>query len=277
MGKSLDARKKDVNACIFDADDMAHRFHEMRGGFDKSLLPVSVVSPRHRERVPGRSRSELMRELRHESQSPAERLAEVERTAAAKAREEHHDAVEGLAATYVRITGDPEAAAAIRDYAGRREPRLDPETVREIRRALEIASSPDGDYLALPEAVRIGCVDMCLALDARGDSRLIGILDTAEGRSNRAPAGGKTIAAGAGNAPAAGGSGRAATEEKDQYLAAMLGAHEPESTRVKEGPQRDVAPEPSQKHGRSRKNNQRDRSRANWRSQSVTFSFWRKS
>ena len=154
MDKSPDSRLRDVNACISDADEMAHRFHELRSGFDKGILPASVVSPQHRERVPGRSLSELMRELRHEQLTPAEQRAEFERAAAAKAREEYRDAVEGVAATYARITADPEAAAAIRDYVGRREPRLDAETLREMRRALEIAAAPDGDYLAVPDGVR---------------------------------------------------------------------------------------------------------------------------
>lgn len=117
-----------------------------------------------------------MRELPHEHQTQAERRVESERAAAAKAREEHRDAVEGLAATYARITADPEAAVAILDYVGRREPRLDAETLREMRRALEIAAAREGDYLAVPDAVRSRCVLMCFELDARGDSRLLDII-----------------------------------------------------------------------------------------------------
>ena len=245
MDKSPDARLRDVNACIFDADDMAHRFHDMRSGFDKSVLPVSVVSPGHRERVPGRSLSELMRELRHERQTPAERRAEIEKMAAAKAREERRGAVEGLAAAYARITGDPEAGAVIRDHAARREPELEAESLREMRQALEIAAAPDGDYLAVAEVVRQHCVALCLELDARGDRRLLDILDAAEGRGT---AGRKTIDAGLSNAAAGAG-------EKDEYLATILAAHEPESTQVKEAPEREVAREPSPKQGRSRKNN----------------------
>jgi hypothetical protein len=49
MGKSEDARLIDVNRSIFDADDMAHKFHVMRGGVDRSVLPESVVGPGHRE------------------------------------------------------------------------------------------------------------------------------------------------------------------------------------------------------------------------------------
>lgn len=252
MDKSPDARLRDVNACIFDADDMAHRFHDMRSGFDKSVLPVSVVSPGHRERVPGRSLSELMRELRHERQTPAERRAEIKRMAAAKAREEYREALEGLSATYARITRDPEAGAAIRDHVGRCEPRLDAETLREMRQALEIAASPDGDYLAVPDVVRNRCVAMCFELDARGDRRLIDILDAAEARGE-ADQQRKVIDASSGNPPA--GSAPTGTEEKDQYLAAMIAAHEPGSAQIKERPEREVAHEPSQKHGPSRKNN----------------------
>jgi hypothetical protein len=74
----------------------------------------------------------------------------------------------------------------------------------------------------------------------------MGILDTAEARTGA----GLTTS---GGGPQHGAHVAAATEEKDQYLAALL-AHEPESTPVKEGLQRDVAVEPSPKHGRSRKN-----------------------
>jgi len=35
-----DVRCVDINRCISDADNMAHRFHAMRGGADKSLLPL---------------------------------------------------------------------------------------------------------------------------------------------------------------------------------------------------------------------------------------------
>jgi hypothetical protein len=176
MDKSPDARLRDISACISDTNKMAHRFHELRSGFDKSVLPVSVVSPQHRERVPGRSLSELMRELRYEEQTPVEQRAE-------KAREAHREAAEGFAATCARITGDREDAAAIRDNVGRREPRLDTETLREMQRALEIAASPDADYLTeVPQAVQDRCLLMCIDLEARGD-RLLDILSRADGRS----------------------------------------------------------------------------------------------
>jgi hypothetical protein len=241
--KAPDARLRDVNACIGDADDMAHRFHDLRGGFDKSVLPVSVVSPGHRERVPGRSLSELVRELRHERQTPAERQAETEKMAAAKEREEHREAAEGLAATYARITGDPKAGAAIRDYVGRCEPRLDTGTLRDMRQALETAASPAGDYLAVPDMVRNRCDAMCLDLDARGDHRLLDILDAAEKRG--AAIRDRELV----NVP------QPETEEKDRYLASMLATHEPESSQVKEGVAVEVVDEPSQKHGQSCKNN----------------------
>jgi hypothetical protein len=66
---------------------MAHKFHAIRSGADKSVLPVSVVAPEHRNRVPGRPLSELMCELRHDFQTPAERLAELGIAATARARE----------------------------------------------------------------------------------------------------------------------------------------------------------------------------------------------
>jgi hypothetical protein len=223
-----------------------------------------------------------------------------ERAAAVKAREEHRDAIEGLTATYVRLTADPEAGAAMRDYVGGCEPRLDAETLRDMRRALEVAASPDGNYVALPDMVRNRCVLMCFELDARGDSRLLDIIDRAEARAgaglttgsgegSRGAAGRKTIEAGADNMPAAAGAGQAATAERDQYLAEMLAAHGPESKPFNEGPEREVASEPSQTHGRSRKKYLKEhwpdggwlggerKFPGDWRSQSVTSSFWRQS
>jgi hypothetical protein len=179
-GKSQDARLVDINSSIFDADDMAHKFHAMRGGADKSVLPVSVVAPEHRNRVPGRSLSELMHELQHEYQTPAERLAELEIAAAARDREQHRDSAQGLAEAYAHITGDPKAAALIRDYVQRHEPRLDRETIDGLREALHVAASAD-DYQALPEKLRNRCLEMSFALDEQGDGRLISILDAAEG------------------------------------------------------------------------------------------------
>jgi hypothetical protein len=180
---SQDARHVDVNSSIFDADDMAHQFHIMRGGADKSILPVSIVAPDHRNRVPGRVLSELVRELRCEQQTPAERLAELEISATAKAREQHGDALRGLAEQYARMTGDPHAATLIHDHMKGREPQLDAENIDAMRKALQVAAGSGGGYAAVPEAVRNRCLEMCLWLDAQGDSRLLDILDAAEARA----------------------------------------------------------------------------------------------
>src|SRR5690348_14027206 len=92
-----DVRRVDVNRSIFDADDMAHKFHAMRGGPDKSILPVSVVAPQHRDRVPGRVLSDLLRELRRGFQEPVEQIAEIEMIAKTRAREERREAVRAVA------------------------------------------------------------------------------------------------------------------------------------------------------------------------------------
>lgn len=180
--KSPDPRHVDVNRSIFDADDMAHKFHAMRAGPDKSRLPVSVVAPEHRGRVPGRSLSELLRELRHEYQRPEERLEELAKLSAARAREEYRDSVRDLSQQYVRMTGDADAAGAIHDYVQRQKPALDREMIDAMRHALQTAVDPGGDYLELPEAVRNRCLDLCLALDSQDDGRLLDILDAADGR-----------------------------------------------------------------------------------------------
>jgi hypothetical protein len=156
-----DLRHVDVNSSIFDADDMAHKFHVMRGGPHKSVLPVSVVAPDHRNRVPGRLLSEVVRELRREQQSPAEQLAELKIADTAKAREEHREAVRGLAEQYARMTGDPQAATLIHDYVQGREPQLDREIIDAMRKALQVAAGSGGGYAAVPDAVRNRCVEMC--------------------------------------------------------------------------------------------------------------------
>jgi hypothetical protein len=176
-GKSSDARRVDINCSIFTADDMAHKFHAMREGPDKTTLPVSVVSPEHRNRMLGRSLSELMSELRHEYQTPAERLAELESAATARAREQYRDAVDGLAGAYADITGDPKGAAMIRDYVQRQEPALDREAIEAMREALHVAADPEGDYHALPGAVHNQCLALCFSLHEQGDGRLLDILD----------------------------------------------------------------------------------------------------
>ena len=161
---------------------MAHKFHEMRGGADKSVLPASVVAPNHRNRVPGRSLSGLIRELRDELQTPAERQEEARSVEAARARELDREAVRGFAQEYARLTGDPTAAALVHKYVQQQLPRLDRNAILEMREALHVVGDPGGDYLAVPEAARWHCLEMCLALDKGGDSRLLLILDAAEKR-----------------------------------------------------------------------------------------------
>jgi hypothetical protein len=182
-GKSIDPRHLDVNSSIFDADNLAHKFHAMRSGTDKEVLPVSIVAPEHRNRVPDRLLSDVMRELRYDYQTPLERLVEVQLAENARKREQFRDAIQGLAETYAEITGDAKAAALIRDYVQRKEPRLDRDAIEEMSAALRTAAAPDGDYLELPEAVRTDCLELCLALDEQGDGRLVAILDAAEERS----------------------------------------------------------------------------------------------
>jgi hypothetical protein len=181
--RSPDPRRIDVNNSIFDADDFAHKFHDLRGGADKSVLPISVVSAEHRNRVPGRQLSDLVRELRHEFQTYAERLSELALAASAKARGEYREAVNGLARQYAGIVEDAQAAALIHDYVRRRDPPLDAETIDAMRRALRAAADPGGDYLAAPETVRNHCLELCFALERQGDGRLINFLDAAEARS----------------------------------------------------------------------------------------------
>lgn len=178
--RSPDPRRIDVNNSIFDADDFAHKFHDMRGGADKSVLPVSVVSPEHRNRVPGRQLSELMRDLRHEYQTRAERLSELALAANAKAQDDYREAVNGLARQYAMLVGDRQATPLIHDYA--RDPSLDMDTIDAMRKALQAAADPVGDYLAVPEGVRNQCLDLCFALERHGDGRLINFLDAAEAR-----------------------------------------------------------------------------------------------
>jgi hypothetical protein len=173
-----DPRYVEVSSRISIADDMAHKFHAMREGTDKCILPASVVVLDHRSRVPDRSLSEVVRKIRDDLQTPNERLIELDRAATAR----HRTAVEGLAEAYARITGDPKAAAVVREYVRQHEPRLEPQAIDAMREALEIAAAATGDYLAVPEAVRTRCVEMCLEFDRQDDSRLLEILDSAERR-----------------------------------------------------------------------------------------------
>ena len=156
----------------------------MRGGADKSLLPESVVGPKRREGVRGLALSAVVRELRRDKLTPAEWLAEAGAAAAAGERDHYRHAVQGLADTYAHMTGDPTAAALIRDYVQRREPRLDRETIEAMRAALQVAAMPDGGYAAQPEMVRNCCLEMCIALCAEDDNRLLLILDEAESRKS---------------------------------------------------------------------------------------------
>jgi hypothetical protein len=170
-------RRVDVNKCIFETDDLAHKFHAMRGGDEKSILPMSIVAPNRPYRVPGRTLSEVLRELRDEQQTPAERLIELE----TRAREERRDAIKGLAQTYVRMTGDEKAGAAVDKYMQGRGAGLDRDAIDGLRQGLEIAASAPAQYRDLLKTVQDRCVDMCLALfEEQRDSRLLDIVDAAE-------------------------------------------------------------------------------------------------
>ena len=188
---STDPRRVDVNSSIFDADDFAHKFHAMRGGADKSILPVSVVATDHDKRVPGRLLSEIIRELRNEYQTPTERLAELEASREAKDREQYQDAVRGLAQQYAEMTSDKDAATLIYDYVQAKKTPLDHEMIEEMTKALQEAAGSGSGYRNLPEAVSNRCLDLCFALEERDDYRLIVILDAADARSR--PAVGETV------------------------------------------------------------------------------------
>lgn len=181
FGKAEDVRHNDLNSSIFDADNLAHRFHNMREGPDKAVLPVSIVSPEYRDRVAaGRLLSEVVRELRDEYVTPGELAA----LSAAREAAADRDAGRRLAQQYARMTGDPHAAASIHDYLHRQQQPLDREMMGAMRKALQAAADhPDGDYLGAPEAVRNQCLDLCFALEREGDGRLLDILDAAEARS----------------------------------------------------------------------------------------------
>jgi hypothetical protein len=182
-GIHTDPRYRDVRRSISTGDDMAHRFHELRRGADRSELPASVVAPGRRDGVPGRPVSELIRELRHDFQTPTERATETQMAQKAQDREQYRGAVEGLAQDYARITGDPKAAALIRAHVERRVSPLDLETVEGMREGLRVAADPAGNYRALPEPVQKVCLTLCFGLEEMDDGRLIGILDAADARS----------------------------------------------------------------------------------------------
>jgi hypothetical protein len=145
-GKSDDPRLNDINACIFDADHFAHKFDEMRRGADASVLPVSVVSPKHRLRVPNRTLSELVREQRSEYQTHAERLKEMQAARPADAVAQQTDAARDLTRTYADITGEAKAASSVHDYLRHKQPQLDAEQMKEMAEALRVAAARDGTY-----------------------------------------------------------------------------------------------------------------------------------
>ena len=182
-GKSDDPRLNDINACIFDAEHFAHKFDEMRRGPDGSVLPVSVVSPKHRIRVPNRTLSELVREQRFDYQTRAERLKEGQATMMAEALAQQKGAARDVARTYADITGDAKAASSVHDYLRHKQPQLDAEQMKEMAEALRVAADRDGTYLKLPETVRDVCTRLCLALDQQADPRLLEILNAAEERA----------------------------------------------------------------------------------------------
>jgi hypothetical protein len=245
---SDDLREAAVSSSISDADDMAHKFHLMRGVTDKNVLPPSVVGCG--SQIAGRPLSEVMRQVRHDLQMPAERLAEREAAVAETARLQYREAVRGLAQQYARMAGDAEAATLVHDYVHWQQPPLDREIIDAMRQALDVAAAPAGDYLAQPEAVKRRCLEMCFAFDRLGDSRLLDILDAAErrgvvGETRTAEATGveSIEAAVARNAPQP--AQQTGVEEKDLYLAMLLrgddtelsqDARKPESEGVREGP-----------------------------------------
>jgi hypothetical protein len=175
-----DPRYVDINARISTADDMAHKFHEMRGGSDKSILPPSVVAAAHQGGGPGRPLSETIRELRREHQTTEEARDEFNAAETEKAREHRREAVRGLAQDYARITGDPKAAPRIHDYVQRQAPMLTTDAIAGMRAALQVAVDPKGDYPALPATVRNDCLYLCFALEKHGDARLLDILNAAD-------------------------------------------------------------------------------------------------
>lgn len=180
FGASSDPRAVDVNTCIFDTDHFAHKFHELRKGPDKSILPVSVVSAEHRDRVPGRLLSEIVRELRRDRQSMAERVNELVEAGEARIREALQQAMRNLAGAYADITNDLKAAERVQTFLQRQNPPLAIDAIEDMRDALYFAAARDRRYMAQPETVRDGCLALALALDAQDDPRLIDTLDAAE-------------------------------------------------------------------------------------------------
>lgn len=81
------------------------------------------------------------------------------------------------------MTADPEAATLIHDYVQRQEPPLDRKIIDAMRKALQVAASSGGGYLAVPETVRNRCLELCFALEKQDDKRLIDILNAADARA----------------------------------------------------------------------------------------------
>jgi hypothetical protein len=109
-------------------------------------LPVSVVSPKHRLRVPNRTLSELVREQRSEYQTHAERLKEMQAARPADAVAQQTDAARDLTRTYADITGEAKAASSVHDYLRHKQPQLDAEQMKEMAEALRVAAARDGTY-----------------------------------------------------------------------------------------------------------------------------------
>jgi hypothetical protein len=247
---SNDPREVAVSSSIFDADDMAHKFHFMRGLTDKNVLPASVVGSG--SLIAGRPLSELMRQVRHDLQMPAERLAEREVAAAETARQQYREAVRGLAQQYARMTGDPDAATLVHDYVQLERPPLDREIIDAMRKALEVAAAPAGDYLAQPEAVQRRCLEMCLAFSKLGDNRLLDILDAAErrggvGETRTAEATGEESIEAAATPDAR----QTGAEEKDLYLARLLRGDDAELSKDAQKPEGEAMSDGPRKRGRS--------------------------
>ena len=115
-------------------------------------------------------------------------MAELERSAEARAREQYRQAVRGVAQQYAQMTGDKDAAALIYDYVQAQKPPLDHDMIDAMTKALQAAAGPGSGYADIPKAVYNRCLELCIWLDERGDSRLLEILDAADARSRVAAA-----------------------------------------------------------------------------------------
>jgi hypothetical protein len=86
------------------------------------------------------------------------------------------------------MTGDPKAATLIYDYVQARKPPLDREMIDAMTNALQAVVGSGSGYRDIPEAVHNRCLELCMALDERGDDRLLEILDAADAPSRPAAA-----------------------------------------------------------------------------------------